>query len=145
LDESRSTSGYVFTLGEGAISWCSKKQHCIALSTMEAEYVACCLTTQEAIWLRSFLQDLDLTPGVNDPVEMLCDNTAAIQFARDPKFHRKTKHIKRHYYFVRNAIKEKEVTIKYISTSRMIADSLTKSVPRDAFKAYVMSFGLHRT
>ena len=49
LDESRSISGYVFTLGGGAISWCSKKQDCIALSTMEAEYVACCLAAQEAI------------------------------------------------------------------------------------------------
>jgi len=55
LNESRPTSGYVFTLGGGAISWCSKKQDCIDLSTMEAEYVACSLATQEAMWLRSFL------------------------------------------------------------------------------------------
>ena len=67
---------------------------------MEAEFVARCLATQEAIWLRSVLQDLDLTPRVNDPVKILCDNTAAIQFARDLKFHRKTKHIKRRYHFV---------------------------------------------
>ena len=76
---------------------------------------------------------------------MLCDNTAAIQFARDPKFHRKTKHIKRQHHFVRNAIKEQEVAIKYASTSRMIVDSLTKSIPRKAFKAHVMSLGLRRT
>ena len=78
LDESKSNSGYVFTFGGGAVSWCSKKQDCIALSTMEAEYVACCLAAQEAIWLRSFLQNLNLTPRVDDPVEMWCDNTAAI-------------------------------------------------------------------
>ena len=101
-DESRSTSGYVFTLDGGAISCCSKKQEYITLSTMEAEYVACNLPMQEAIWLRSFLQDLNLTPRVDDPVEMLCDNKAAIQFAKDPKFYRKTKHIKTCYYFVRN-------------------------------------------
>jgi len=64
LDESRSASGYVVTLSGGAISWCSKKQDCKALSTMEAEYIACCLATQEAIWLRSFLQCLRLTPRV---------------------------------------------------------------------------------
>jgi len=86
---------------------------------MEVEYVACCLATQEVVWLKSFLQDLDLTPRVNDPVELLCDN---IQFARDLKFYRKTKHIKRRYHFVRNAIKEKEVVIKYASISRMIID-----------------------
>jgi len=121
-----------------------KQKDCIALSTMEAEYVACCLATQEAIWLRSFLQDLRLTPKVDDPVELMCDNTAAIQFAKDPKFHRKTKHIKRRYHFVRDAIKEKEVALKYISTSKMLADPLTKPIPRDAFKAHVKSLGLRR-
>jgi len=60
---------------------------------MEAKHIACYLATQEPVWLRSFLQDPNLTPGVNDPVELFCDNTAAIQFARDPKFHMKTKHI----------------------------------------------------
>ena len=69
LDESKSTSGYVFTLGGGVVSWCSKKQDCIALSTVEPEYVACCLTAQTVIWLRSFLQDLNLTLRVDDPVE----------------------------------------------------------------------------
>jgi len=107
-DESRSTSRYLFTLSGGAISWYSKKQDCIALSTMEAECVACSIATQEVIWLRSFLQDLNLTPKVDDPIELLCDSTAAIQFAKDPKFHRKTKHIKRRYHFVRDAIKTKE-------------------------------------
>lgn len=76
---------------------------------------------------------------------MLCDNTATIQFARDPKFHRKTKHIKRHYHFVQNAIKEKEIFIKNVSTSRMIAYPLTKPIPSDAFKAHVMSLGMRRT
>ena len=111
---------------------------------MKAEYVACCLATQEVIWLRNFLQDLNFTSRVDDPVELLCDNIIAIQFANDPLFHRKTKHIKRRYHFVRNALKEKEVAIKYISTSRMIADPLTKSIPKNAFKAHVMSLGLHK-
>jgi len=67
---------------------------------MEAEYVACSIATQEAIWLRSFLKDLNLTPKVDDPIELLCDNTTATQFATDPKFHGKTKHIKRRYHFL---------------------------------------------
>ena len=56
----------------------------------------------------------------------------------------KTKHINRRYHFLRNAIKEEEIAIKYVSTSRMIVDLLTKPIPRDAFKAHVMSLGLHR-
>jgi len=78
---------------------------------MEAKYVACCLAAQEAIWLRNFLQDFDLTLRVDDPGELWCDNTVAIQYAKDPKFHRKAKHIKRRYHFVRNAIKLKEVIV----------------------------------
>jgi len=100
---SRSISGYVFTLSGGAISWCSKKQDCIALSTMEAEYITYSIATQEAIWLWSFLQVVNITPKVDDPIELLCDSTATIQFAQDPKFYRKTKYIKRRYHFVRDA------------------------------------------
>ena len=83
---------------------------------METEYFVCSIATQEAIWLRSFLQVLNLTPKVDDPIELLYDNTIAIQFAKDPKFHRKTKHIKRRYHFVRDAINTKEIAIKYISS-----------------------------
>jgi len=68
---------------------------------MESEYVTCSIATQEAIWLKRFLRDLNLTLEVDGPVE-LCYNTTAIQFAKDPKFHRKTKHIKRCYRFVGN-------------------------------------------
>ena len=75
----------------------------------------------------------------------MCNNTVAIQFANDQKFHRKTKRIRRCYHFIQHAIKEKEVVIKYISTSMMVADPLTKPILRDAFKAHVMSLGLHRT
>ena len=76
---------------------------------------------------------------------MLCDSTAVMQFAKHTKFHKKTKHIKRHYDFMGNATKEKEVSFKYVSKSRMIVDPLTKPIPRDAFKDCVMSLGLHRT
>ena len=111
---------------------------------MESEYVTYSIATQEAIWLKRFLRDLNLTPKVDDPVELLCEDTAAIQFAKDPKFHRKTKHIKRRYHFVRDAIKSKEIVIKYISTNKMITNPLTKPIPRDAFKSHMLSLGLHR-
>jgi len=74
---------------------------------------------------------------------MMCNNTAIISFGEDLKFHRKAHHITRHYHFVRDAIKGKEVTNKYISTSRMIANSLTKPIFIYAFKAHVVSLGLH--
>jgi len=85
---------------------------------MQAEYVACSVAIQEEIWLRSFLQDFNITPKVDDLAKLFCGNIAAIQFAKDPKFHLKTKHIKRCYHFVRDAIKTKEITIKYIPITR---------------------------
>jgi len=111
---------------------------------MNAEYVAYSIATQEAIWLKSFLQDLNLTPTVHDAVEMLYDNTATIQFAKDLKFHQKTKYIKRRYYFVRDAIKTTEIAIKYISTNKMIADPFTKPIPRETIKSHMLSLGLRK-
>jgi len=73
---------------------------------------------------------------------MWCEKTATVQYARDPKFHRKAKHIKRHYHFVRDAIKLKEVVVKFLSINNMIADPLTKPTSRDVFKTHMMSLGL---
>jgi len=74
----------------------------------------------------------------------MCDNTIAIQCTLNITFHRKTKHIKRHCHFVRDATKGKEIAIKYISTSKMIVDPLLKAILRYAFKAYIMNLGLHK-
>jgi len=75
---------------------------------------------------------------------MLCDNTIAIQFTKDSKFYQKNKHNERHYHFVRNTIKIKELVVKYISTKKMIADSLPKPIPKDTFKAHALTLGLCR-
>ena len=111
---------------------------------MEVEYVAYSVATQEAIWLRSFIQDLNFTPRVDDPIEILCDNGATIQFVKDLKFHRKTKHIKRYYHFMQSAIKTKEIATNYISANNMIADPLSKPIPRDVFKSHMLSLGFRR-
>ena len=116
-DESMSTLGYLLTT----------EQDFITLLSIEVEYVTYSIFTQEVIQPRSFLHDLNLTPRIPDPVEMLCDNTAAVQFTKDSKFHRKTKYIKRHYHFVQEVVKTKKIVIKYISINKMIADLLTNS------------------
>ena len=93
LDEHKSTSGYAFLLSDGAICWSSKKQSCIALSTMESEYVACSATVQESIWLKRFLAQLGVCTRALEPVTIHCDSMAALAYAKDPKYHEKTKHI----------------------------------------------------
>ena len=116
LDERKSTSGYAFLLNDGAISWSNKKQTCVALSTMEAEFVACSAAVQEAVWLRRFLQHLGITENITESVRINCDSRAAIAYTKDPKYHCRTKHIDIKYYFVRDIVAQKKVIPKYIST-----------------------------
>uniref|UniRef100_A0A2N9FJ35 Integrase catalytic domain-containing protein n=1 Tax=Fagus sylvatica TaxID=28930 RepID=A0A2N9FJ35_FAGSY len=80
LDERKSTSGYTFLLGGGAITWCNKKQSCVAHSTMESEYVACSAAVQEAVWLRRFLQRLDVVASAMDPVTIYSDSMATLAY-----------------------------------------------------------------
>ena len=87
-DERKSTTGYAFLLSGAAISWCSKKQSCIALSTMESEYVACSAAAQETVWLKRFFQSLRVTSLADEAVKMYYDNMATLSHAKDPKYHR---------------------------------------------------------
>ncbi|KAL0421930.1 UNVERIFIED_CONTAM: Retrovirus-related Pol polyprotein from transposon TNT 1-94 [Sesamum latifolium] len=143
-DERKSTSGYAFLLGGAAITWCSKKQPCISLSTMEAEYVACTSAVQEAIWLKRFLKSLRISAHINDAVVIYCDNTATIAYAMDPKYHGRTKHINTRYHFIRDSIAQGEVILRHIPTNDMIADPFTKPLRRDAFHRHMSSMGLRR-
>ena len=144
VDQCKSTLGYAFLLNDSTILWSSKKQSCVALSTMEAEYVACSAATQDAIWLRSFLQHLEIVKSALDPVTIFYDNTAALAVAKDPKYHGKTKHIKKRHNYIRDSITDKDVVQKYISTNNMVVDPLTKPIARDVFIRHVKSLGLSR-
>lgn len=98
LHERKSTSRYAFLLNGGTISWSSKKQSCIALSTMEAEFVACSSAVQEAIWLRRFLGHLDVLTVRVELATIYCDSMATLTYVKDPKYHGKTKHIDMRYH-----------------------------------------------
>ncbi|XP_060190827.1 secreted RxLR effector protein 161-like [Lycium barbarum] len=144
LDERKSTSGYVFLLSDGAMSWSSKKQSCISLSTMEAEYMDLASAVQEVVWLKKFLKHLlDIVENAK-PVLIYCDGEAAISSTKDPKFHCKTKHIDIKYNYARDMVRRKVVNVKYVSTKDMLADPLTKPLSRDAFMRHTRSQGLRR-
>ncbi|XP_050207760.1 secreted RxLR effector protein 161-like [Mercurialis annua] len=144
LDQRKSTSGFVFLLNKGAISWCSKKQTSIALSTTEAEFIACSTAVQEAVWLRRFFGNLGFKNENEGAITLHCDNQAAIAYTKDPKFHSRTKHIDSKYNYVRDIIAKRELVVQYISMHQMVADPLTKPIPRDVFLAHVKSLGLRR-
>ena len=104
LNERKSTLGYVFLLNNGAIYWSSKKQTCTTLSTMEAEFIACLATVQEAIWLRRFLQSLGVVASAAESVTVLCNSQAAIAYVKDPKYHGRMNHIDTKHNFIRDIV-----------------------------------------
>ena len=99
-DLRKSTSGYIFALGGAAISWVSIKKSCIADSTTEAKYAAVSEVAKEAVWLRKFLMEFGVIAKVVDPMILYCDNSEAVAQAKEPRNHRKGKHIERKYHLV---------------------------------------------
>ena len=131
VDSRKSTSGYAFFLGNSLISWASKKQSIVALSSTEAEYVALCGAAQETVWLRNLLQDVGLSQ--KDATLVREDNQGAMCLARNPKDHTRTKHIDIKYHYTRQVIEERKLKVEYVPTGEMVADTLTKGLPKPTF------------
>ena len=99
-DDSKSVSGFVFTLNGGAICWKSSKQNTVADSVCEAEYIAASDAAKEAVWLWKFLGKLGVASFLDGPVPLYCDSTGAIAQAKEPRSHHRTKHILRRFHLV---------------------------------------------
>ncbi|EFN65994.1 Retrovirus-related Pol polyprotein from transposon TNT 1-94, partial [Camponotus floridanus] len=125
-EDRRSFSGYIFMLNGGPVSWESRKQRTVALSTTEAEYMALTESSKEAIFLRRFLIEL----GSNDlsGIIIYCDNQSAMKLTENPVYHGRSKHIDIRHHFIREAIGRKEFHLKHISTEDQAADFLTKGL-----------------
>ena len=130
IDTRRSTTGYVFTLNGGAISWSSRLQPTVAASTTEAEYMAAAYAIKEALWLRPLLSDLGLDPG---PITINADSQSAIKLLKNPVFSMRSKHIDVIYHFARERVQRNDVSFQYISTDLMAADALTKTLSSTKF------------
>ena len=139
LDSRHSTTGSLFLMAGSPISWSSKKQTVVALSTSEAEYIALCLTTQEAVWIRRLLTELLVPVG---QVMLMEDNQAAIAIARNPVAHARTKHIDIRFHYVREALQNGVIDVHYCPTSKMLADLLTKSLSKGRFKTLRSAMGM---
>lgn len=126
IDSRKSTSGYVFTFSGGAISWQSKLQKCVALSTTEAEYIAAVEASKEMLWLKRFLQELGLQ---QEEYIVFCDSQSAMDLSKNSMYHARTKHIDVRYHWLRNVIEENMLKLKKIHTNKNGADMLTKVVP----------------
>lgn len=120
----------MFNLFGGAVSWMSKKQSVVALSTIEAEYMATTHASKEAVWLQRLCSSMGLVQGA---IRIDCDNQSAIFLAKNPAYHSKTKHIDVQYHFVRDMIEDKKVLLVKVDTLKNTADALTKSVSSEKF------------
>ena len=142
VDSRKSTSGYVFTLGGGAVSWRSIKQQCIADSTTEAEYVAASEAAKEAVWFKNILLELGVIPAANSPVTLYCDNSGAVAQSKEPRNHKGGKHIERKYHLIREIGKRGDVLVTKIASAENLADPFTKALPAKAFEYHVDRMGV---
>eukprot|EP00268_Persea_americana_P019113 TRINITY_DN19787_c0_g1_i12.p1 TRINITY_DN19787_c0_g1~~TRINITY_DN19787_c0_g1_i12.p1 ORF type:complete len:193 (+),score=26.21 TRINITY_DN19787_c0_g1_i12:608-1186(+) len=131
LDKRRSTTGYVFTLVRGSVSWRSTLQSTIALLTIEAKYMAVAEAIKDAIWLQGLLDSMGI---FQEHMDVHCDSQSAICLAKDQVHHSRTKHIDIRYHFVREIVDEGDILLQKIATADNPADMLTKVVTGVKFK-----------
>ena len=136
----RSTSGYVFLLGGAAVSWSSKRQTSVAMSSCEAEYMAASHAAKEALWETSFLQELGVMNRLKVTVQ--CDSQSALRLMKNPQFHSKTKHIDIHVHFIRELVETGRVNFEFCGTDLQVADALTKGVPGPKFRFCRLEMGV---
>ena len=127
-------------MGMGAVTWSSKKQYIVALSSTEAEYIALSHTAKEALWLKAFLAEIQVKDAM--PIKIHCDNQGSIALSKDNKFHGGTKHIDIRYHFIREAIAARNVVVEYVATEDNIADVFTKPLQWKRFKLLMKRMGL---
>ena len=142
LDKRKSTTGYVFTIAGGAVSWISKLQTVVALSTTEAEYMAATQACKEAIWIKRLMDELG---HKQEKIVLFCDSQSALHIARNPAFHSRTKHIGVQYHFVREVVEDGSVDMQKIHTKENLADVMTKPINTDKFIWCRSSYGLAET
>ena len=138
-DDRKSTTGMLFVANGGSISWKSKKQQIVALSSMEAEYIALTSTAKEALWLRKIEAELK---GRRESMIIHEDNQSAIKLASNSITNDRSKHIDVRYHFIRDRIHRGEINLNYIPTKFQLADLMTKGLPKDQHYALAKGMGL---
>ncbi|GAU11414.1 hypothetical protein TSUD_344050 [Trifolium subterraneum] len=131
LDDRRSTSGYVFKLGNGAISWSSKKQPIVTLSTTEAEFIAAASCSCQCIWLKNVLKHLKIEQ--DNTTVLHCDNSSSIKLSKNPILHGRCKHIDVRFHFLRDLTKDGIIELVHCKSQEQIADIMTKALKLETF------------
>ncbi|KAJ0843621.1 putative RNA-directed DNA polymerase [Helianthus annuus] len=140
--DSKSTSGYVFTLGGAAIAWKSSKQTVIARSTMESEFIALNKSGEEAEWLRQFVEDIPRWPKPLPAICVHCDSQSAIGRAQSLMYNGRSRHMRRRHNTIRQLLSTGVITIDYVRSADNIADPFTKGLSRELVETSSRGMGL---
>ncbi|GAV59136.1 hypothetical protein CFOL_v3_02667 [Cephalotus follicularis] len=135
----KSTSGTCQFLGNSLVSWFSKKQNSVALSTTEAKYVAASSCCAQALWLKQQLCDFGIRI---DNVCIKCDNTSAINLSKNHVQHSKSKHIEIRHHFLKDHVEKGDIFLEYIDTLNQVADIFTKPLDNEMFCTLRMELGM---
>jgi len=141
INDRHSISGYIFMLSSCMISWSSKKQGSVALSSTEAEYIAGTHTVKEAIWLHTLLSELGELQDA--PTTLLTDNQSAIAITKNPAYHTRTKHIKVQHHFLWEKYMSRELNLEYIPIGNQVTDVLTKGLTCEKHEHFISGMGIH--
>ena len=109
---------------------------------MEAEYIAACEAAKEAVWLKKFLSDLSVVRIKQVPITLFCDNSGAVAQSKDPRNHKKGKHIERKYHIIRDIIACGDVVVAKIESANNLADPFTKALPQRTFESHLEGMGV---
>ncbi|GJY49967.1 retrovirus-related pol polyprotein from transposon TNT 1-94 [Tanacetum coccineum] len=138
-DTFKSTSGEAQFLKEKLVSWSSKKQNCMALSTAEAEYVSLSACCAQVLWMRTHLTDY----GFHfNKILIYCDSKSAIAISCNPVQHSRTKHIAVRYHFIKEHVEKGTIELYLVKTDYQLADLFTKALPVDRFNYLVCRLGM---
>ena len=126
-------------MGDNLISWFSKKQNCVSLSTAEAEYIAAGSSCSQLVWMKQMLTEYNVTQNV---MTLFCDNLSAINISKNPIQHSRTKHIDIRHHFIRDLVEDKVITLEHVATDLQLADIFTKALDATQFENLRSKLGI---
>jgi len=138
--DQKSTAGYLFYVGGTAFLWSSKKEPTVTTSTMEAEYIALYLASQQAAWIFQFYKQIGFP--LDKPIHIWYDLQAALNIAKAEETHRRAKHLDTQYHSIRERVAEGQTELKWVASENNSADILTKSISAGAFSKHIEAIGL---
>nr|KYP66580.1 Retrovirus-related Pol polyprotein from transposon TNT 1-94 [Cajanus cajan] len=140
LEDRKSTSGYVFIMSGGSVSWSSRKQPIVTLSTTEVEFIAAAGCAYQAVWMRRVLKELGYKQEGSTVIK--CDNCSTINLSKNPVMHGRSKHIDVRFHFLRDLTKNNEIELVHCGTQDQVADVMTKPLKLDSFQKLRVQLGM---